>query len=78
MASKWYSGGMRIFKSRLKEIMQERGIKQNWLAKKVGVRPSTISKIVNEKTTPTLELALLIADVLELTVHDIWEITKDI
>lgn len=56
----------------LKEIMEERGLKQTWLAKKIGVRPTTINDLVSGKRLPSLPVALSVAKVLELKIEDIW------
>jgi transcriptional regulator with XRE-family HTH domain len=37
-------------------------IKQNEFAKKLGIKPAHLSRIVNNKVTPHLELAILIQD----------------
>jgi putative transcriptional regulator len=59
-------------KSRLKEILEERGIKQTWLAKKIGVRISTINSLVTKGGVPTLPVAYRIAKALGLKIEDIW------
>lgn len=65
-------------KNRLKEILDERGIKQNWLAEKVGVTRGTIGNIVNNRYSPTIDLAFKIAEILDLNVNDIFYREKDI
>ncbi|GIM46816.1 hypothetical protein DNHGIG_23650 [Collibacillus ludicampi] len=60
-------------KCRLKEILEERGIKQKWLCERTGVGVSHMSRIIGGKMIPTLEVAFKIAAALGLTVHDIWE-----
>jgi putative transcriptional regulator len=59
-------------KSRLKEIMKDEGRTQKWLAEKVGVSMTTISSIINEKSIPTLPLAMRIAKILGKSIEDIW------
>jgi putative transcriptional regulator len=59
-------------KNKLKEILDERGIKQNWLAEKSKVTPSTLGNIVRNKFNTSLETALLIAKALELHLDDIF------
>lgn len=58
---------------RLKQILEERGIKQKWLSEKTGISESHLSRIVTGRITPTLEVAYRIAAALGLTVYDIWE-----
>jgi putative transcriptional regulator len=59
-------------KCKLKEIMKEQGRTQNWLSENVGVNKATISLIINEKSIPTLPVALRIAKTLGKNVEEIW------
>jgi len=61
----------------LNEILEERGIKKKWLADRIGVTPTTITIICKGDSVPTLKVALKIADVLGLTVEDIWGYLRD-
>ncbi|MCP1124546.1 helix-turn-helix transcriptional regulator [Bacillus sp. 3103sda1] len=58
-------------KSRLKEILDERGIKYSFIATKAGIASSTMSKLVNGGL-PTLPVAYRIARALEMRLEDIW------
>jgi DNA-binding XRE family transcriptional regulator len=60
----------------LNEILEQRGIKKKWLAEKVGVTPTAMTKICKGESVPHLKIALRIADVLELTVEEIWGYLK--
>jgi len=57
---------------RLKEILDSRGMKQTFLAKKVGISNGTLSLIVRGKSVPTLPVALRIVEELGVKVEDIW------
>ena len=59
-------------KNRLKEILTERGIKQNWLAEQVKVDKSTIGNIIKNRFNTSLEVAFKIANVLNLNVDDVF------
>lgn len=59
-------------KCRLGEILKERGIKQIWLAEQVGIHKTNINNLVSGKTEPKLATAYSIAEVLGLSVYDIW------
>jgi putative transcriptional regulator len=63
--------------SRLKVIFAERNIKQNEFCKKIRIRPSTLSQLVNSKTIPTLEVAYRIAVELDLNVMEIWVLKQE-
>lgn len=58
--------------SKLDKILEYRGIKQNWLAKKTGVSKTTLSNIVTGRHTPSLEIALKISIVLDIPIESIW------
>ncbi|MCY0894586.1 MAG: helix-turn-helix transcriptional regulator [Acidibacillus sp.] len=57
--------------NRLREVLQESGIEQTWLADRAGVTYQTLSDIVNGKRTPTLPVAKRIARTLELSIEEI-------
>jgi putative transcriptional regulator len=59
-------------KCRLKEILDERGMKQKFLAEKAGVSIGTMSAIVRGKTTPSLSVAFDVAEALDMRIEDIW------
>lgn len=63
-----------MVKSRLKVILVERQISQTYLAKRIGISITAVNAICNEKSTPTLEVALNIASALGVSVHDIWTV----
>lgn len=60
--------------SRLKDIMKEQGRTQNWLSEKAEVSTTAISAIVNQKSVPTLAVALRISKALGVNVEDIWSV----
>lgn len=62
---------------KLKEILKERGLKQNFIADKSGISVSALSALVTEKTLPTLEVAYRIAAELDLNVMEIWVLIND-
>lgn len=53
-------------KLNLKEILKEKGITSKELAEKLGVTKVTISYIVTNKTTPSLDMLYRIAKVLNM------------
>ena len=64
-------------KCRLKEIIKERGLKQNFIAEKVGVSVSALSSLATEKSLPTLDVAYRIAAELDLNVMEIWVLNNE-
>ena len=59
-------------KNKIKQLRKEAGMRQEDMAKKVGVTRQTIIAIENNKYNPTLELAMKIARLLELHVDEIF------
>ena len=57
--------------NRLKEIRKEKKIGQGYLVEMLGVSRQTISSIENGRCTPSLELAMDIANLLEMPIEDI-------
>lgn len=58
--------------NRIKQLRKEFGLRQEDMAKKLGVTRQTIIAIENDKYNPTLELAMKIARLLKLKVEDIF------
>lgn len=63
-------------KNRLQEILDERGIKRDWLAEKVGISYKTLSNLMQNKYNTSLAVALKIADTLKLPVEEIFYLEK--
>ena len=61
-------------KNRLKEILDERGTKNVWLAEKAKINNSTVGNIIKNRHNPNVEVAIRIAKALDMKVEDIWEV----
>ena len=59
-------------RNRIKQLRKDAGMRQEDLAKALGVSRQTIIAIENDKYNPTLELAMKIARLLQLHVDDIF------
>ncbi len=59
-------------KNRVKELRKQAGLRQEDLAREVGVTRQTIIAIENDKYNPTLELAMKISRFLGLHVDEIF------
>jgi putative transcriptional regulator len=57
---------------RLREIMEQRGLKQKFVAEKARVSYPTFNILVNNRALPTLEVAYRIGEALDLNVEEIW------
>ena len=58
--------------NRIKQLRKEFGLRQEDMAKKLGVTRQTIIAIENDKYNPILELAMKIAKLLKMNVEDIF------
>ena len=59
-------------KNNIKQLRKSEGLRQEDLAKILGVSRQTIIAIENDKYNPTLELAMKIARLLRLHVEEIF------
>lgn len=55
----------------LKEIIQAKGIKQNYLAQRIGVSSVTVSNWVKEKSTPSKKHLEKLCKILEVSINDL-------
>lgn len=57
--------------NRIKEVLEERGIKQTWLAEKLGKSYNMVNSYVQNRSQPSLETLNQIADVLNIDVREL-------
>jgi len=57
--------------NRIKEILNEKGIKQKWLADKIGKSYNMVNRYVGNKIQPSLEILYEISDVLNVEVEEL-------
>lgn len=57
--------------NRIKEILDEKGIKQIWLAEKIGKSYNMVNGYVQNRRQPSLELLNKIAKILDVDVKDL-------
>ena len=60
--------------NKLGQILEQRGLKQNFIAEKANLDKSTIGNIIKNRFGTNVEVAIRIARVLDLKVEDIWEV----
>ncbi len=65
-------GFIMAVRNRLKEILESKGLKQNWLAKQVGITTSTMTTLVQNKYSTSIDTAYKIAKVLNMEVTEIF------
>ena len=53
--------------NRIKEVLEEKGIKQIWLAEKLGKSYNMVNAYAQNRQQPRLEILMEIAEILDLT-----------
>jgi transcriptional regulator with XRE-family HTH domain len=57
--------------NRIKEVLEEKGIKQTWLAEKLGKSYNVVNGYVQNRQQPRLEVLYEIAEILNVEVKDL-------
>lgn len=57
--------------NRIKEVLEEKGIKQTWLAEKLGKSFSIVNAYVCNRSQPSLETLFQIAEILDVDSKDL-------
>jgi putative transcriptional regulator len=57
--------------NRIKEVLDERGIKQTWLAEQLGKSFNMVNSYVQNRRRPSLEVLYKIAEILKVDVKDL-------
>ena len=57
--------------NRIKEVLEEKGIKQTWLAEKLGKSFSTVNGYTCNRQQPSLEVLHQIAEILHVSVKEL-------
>ncbi len=64
--------------NRIKEVLKEKGLKQTWLAEKLGKSYNMVNSYVQNRQQPRLEILYEIARILDVEVKDLLiEIKKE-
>jgi len=61
-------------KNKIKELRKQTGLRQEDIARELGVTRQTINAIENNKYNPTLELAMKLAKLFKTPVEEIFEL----
>ena len=64
--------------NRIKEVLEEKGIKQKWLAEQLGKSYNMVNGYVQKRQQPRLEVLYEIARILDVEVKDLLIEQKDI
>jgi len=73
----FYSVETRIKMNRIKEVLEARGIKQTWLAEKLGKSYNMVNSYVQNRSQPSLETLNQIAEILDIDVKELIVSNKE-
>jgi putative transcriptional regulator len=57
--------------NRIKEVLEQKGIKQTWLAEKLGKSYNMVNGYVQNRQQPRLEILNQIAEILDVDIRDL-------
>ncbi|AUC13697.1 transcriptional regulator [Tenacibaculum sp. SZ-18] len=63
--------------NRIKEVLEEKGIKQTWLAEKLGKSYNMVNGYVQNRQQPRLEVLSEIAQILDVDIKELITSTKE-
>jgi putative transcriptional regulator len=63
--------------NRIKEVLNEQGRRQTWLAEKIGKSYVVVTNYCNNNTQPSIEVLRKIAEVLDVDVRQLLVPTKE-
>ncbi len=66
----------KLFMNRIKEVLQEKGIKQTWLAEKLGKSFNIVNDCCNNRRQPSLDLINKISEILEVENKELLKSNK--
>ena len=62
--------------NRIKDVLEDKGIKQTWLAEKLGKSYNMVNSYVQNRRQPSLEDLYRIADILDVDVKELLNSSK--
>ena len=63
--------------NRIKEVLEEKGVKQTWLAEQLGKSYNMVNGYVQNRQQPRLEILFEIANILEIDVKELLKSNKE-
>lgn len=64
--------------NRIKEILEEKGIKQTWLAEQLGKSYNMVNGYVQNRQQPRLEVLYEIANILNIDVKELLKTNEEV
>lgn len=62
--------------NRIKEVLEEKEIKQKWLSEKMGESYNMVNSYVKNRRQPSVEVLVQIAEILDIDVKELLVSTK--
>jgi putative transcriptional regulator len=72
ISNKLIMKGLEEMKCMIREIREARGIKQTFIAEKVGISQQLLSNYEQNKAFPRIDRAIKISEVLGMDVKEVW------
>mgnify|MGYP006159481095 FL=1 len=64
--------------NRIKEVLEEKGIKQTWLAEQLGKSYNMVNGYVQNRQQPRLEVLYEIANILNIDVKELLKTNQEV
>ena len=64
--------------NRIKEVLEEKGIKQTWLAEQLGKSYNMVNGYVQNRQQPRLEVLYEIANILNIDLKDLLKTNEEV
>lgn len=64
--------------NRIKEVLEEKGIKQTWLAEQLGKSYNMVNGYVQNRQQPRLEVLYEIANILNIDVRELLKTNEEV
>lgn len=64
--------------NRIKEVLEEKGIKQTWLAEQLGKSYNMVNGYVQNRQQPRLEVLYEIANILNIDVKELLKTNEEV
>jgi len=64
--------------NRIKEVLEEKGIKQTWLAEQLGKSYNMVNGYVQNRQQPRLEVLYEIANILNIDVKEVLKTNEEV
>lgn len=64
--------------NRIKEVLEEKGIKQTWLAEQLGKSYNMVNGYVQNRQQPRLEVLYEIANILQIDIRELLKTNEEV